>query len=128
VAILVLCTALMTGCGGGEPEDANAPATATQSQVSESPSAEEPWWGSESDQTQTQGDEKDVEPSSSCVAVREAVLSGDKGQIRRALRALKNDETASATARQSADDYLDRDADNPERQQMDLSLIQASCL
>jgi hypothetical protein len=120
----------MTGCGGGDERESSAPGSATPSAASASPSASagEPWWGSEADQEQTQGDENTVEPSSSCVAVREAVLSGDKGEIRRALRALKNDETASTTARQSADDYLNRDAGNPERQQMDLSLIQAACL
>jgi hypothetical protein len=121
----------LTGCGGDGESASNTPDTpdsAKQSEVSASPSEGEPWWGSEADQSQTQGDEQDVEPSGSCVAVREAVLSGDKGEIRRALRALKNDETAGAAARQSADDYLNRDADNPERQQMDLSLIQAACL
>jgi len=68
-----------------------------------------------------------AEKPSTCDAAREAILTGSKAQIAAALKALQNDKTADATAREYARYYLVRDKGDAQLQEMDLGLISTSC-
>jgi hypothetical protein len=63
----------------------------------------------------------------SCAAAREAILTGSKSDITRAMKGLVADKSADSVAREYARYYLGRDADNPQMREMDISLIQMSC-
>jgi hypothetical protein len=65
--------------------------------------------------------------ASTCDVAREAILTGSKADIAKALKTLQNDKTADATAREYARYYLVRDKAQPDLQEMDLSLIQSAC-
>lgn len=73
------------------------------------------------------GSADDADAPSTCDVAREALLTGSSEDIRKAMQALKVDKSADATAREYADYYLNRDARQPDLQEMDKSLIQSSC-
>lgn len=64
---------------------------------------------------------------STCDIAREAILTGTKGDIEKAFKALIADKTADSTAREYARYYLGRDAGNKQLQEMDITLIQSAC-
>lgn len=64
---------------------------------------------------------------STCDAVREALLTGTPEQIETAMEALKADKAAPQVAREYADYYLNRDANNPSQREMDKGLIRTYC-
>lgn len=70
-----------------------------------------------------------VEPAavSTCDVAKEAFLTGSPAGIDAALRALKIDKTADATAREYADYYINRDKDSKDLKEMDKGLINMSC-
>lgn len=68
-----------------------------------------------------------VRAGSTCTAVREAILTGSKARIARAMRALIKDRRAPMVAREYARYYLGRDAGDPSMQELDIGLIQMSC-
>jgi uncharacterized protein YkwD len=65
--------------------------------------------------------------ATTCDIAREAILTGSKAQIKAALKALQADKTADATAREYAQNYLVRDAGQPDFAEVDKDLIQMSC-
>jgi hypothetical protein len=65
--------------------------------------------------------------ASTCDVAREAILTGTPASLDKALKALQNDKTADATAREYARYYLVRDKGNKDLQEMDLSLISSAC-
>lgn len=66
--------------------------------------------------------------ASTCDVVKEAFLTGTPAEITASLKALVKDKTADATAREYAQYYVGRDKGNKQMQEMDISLIQMSCL
>lgn len=83
--------------------------------------------GSDDFPTATDTPDEPAAEVTACDTAREAFLTGSPAEIKAALRALIRDKSADATAREYAQYYLERDADDPELQDMDKSLIQASC-
>jgi len=72
--------------------------------------------------------EEPAEAMSTCDAVREAILTGTQAEIDAAMLALQKDKSADPTAREYARYYLERDANSPDLREMDISLIQMSCM
>lgn len=70
---------------------------------------------------------KEQPKGDTCEVVREAILTGSATELTAALKALQNDKSADATAREYAQNYLVRDKSDKDLRQMDLSIIQMSC-
>jgi hypothetical protein len=66
--------------------------------------------------------------TTTCDVAREAFLTGTPAEIEAALKALIEDESADAIAREYAQHYLVRDAADQTAQDADKALIQAACL
>lgn len=64
---------------------------------------------------------------SSCDQAREAFLTGSEADVRKALKRLKADRKADATAREYAKYYLGRDRNDRAMRELDESLISTSC-
>jgi hypothetical protein len=117
IGAAVLALAL-TACGGAQQPLPQAPSSSSDTSTSQ----EAP-----SDTTTPEDEDTQDTTYSSCDIVREAILTGTKAQIKAAMKKLQADKTADATAREYARYYLVRDADEPDMQEMDVSLIQMSC-
>jgi len=68
-----------------------------------------------------------IKGDSSCDIAREALLTGSAQQQTIALRALKADKAAPATAREYAGYWLVRDLKKPDLRQMDADIISTYC-
>lgn len=62
---------------------------------------------------------------STCDAVREALLTGTKAEIKQAMKDLVADKSADANAREAARDYLNRT--DPDLKESAASLVQLGC-
>jgi hypothetical protein len=76
-------------------------------------------------ETDTTAPVDEPEMSSSCDVVREALLTGTQAEVDAAMRALKADATADATAREYADEYLINEY--PENRNGIVSAIRTFC-
>ena len=65
--------------------------------------------------------------TSSCAAVKDALLNGTPDEVDAGMLALVADATANPTARQYAAYYTDRDKDENEMQRLEATIIQSSC-
>jgi len=68
-----------------------------------------------------------ADATSSCAVVKEALLTGTPAEINAGMLALIADKTADQTAREYASYYTDRDKNQKDLQEMDATLITASC-
>lgn len=97
--VSVVAAALLAACGGTAlPQSTDAPA------------GEEP-----------------TSTASTCDVVREAFLTGTVADQTAALKKLKADKTADATAREYAGYWLGRDKDSKDLREMDQTLIVSAC-
>lgn len=69
----------------------------------------------------------DTSSASTCDVVREAFLTGTVKEQAAALKKLKADKSADATAREYAGYWLGRDKGDPSLQEMDQTLIVSAC-
>lgn len=69
----------------------------------------------------------DTSGASTCDVVREAFLTGTVKEQTAALKKLKADKSADATAREYAGYWLGRDKGDPTLQEMDQTLIVSAC-
>lgn len=69
----------------------------------------------------------DTSSASTCDVVREAFLTGTVKEQTAALKKLKADKSADATAREYAGYWLGRDKGDPTLQEMDQTLIVSAC-
>jgi uncharacterized protein YkwD len=105
----------LTACGSAQQPLPQAPPDTSTSQEAPSETS------SEAEAT------PDKTTATTCDVAREAILTGTKAQIKAAMKKLQADKTADATAREYAQNYLVRDAGQPDLQKMDIDLIRMSC-
>lgn len=112
-AIAIIAMVGLTACGSTATPipQGQAPVVATDTPTAEAPAATE------------------AAPAAvtTCDAAKEALLTGSPTSIDAAMRALKADKTADATAREYADYYTGRDKDNKDLKEMDKGLINMAC-
>lgn len=102
----------MTACGGENPgTDTPLPQGTVASQSAEPTPTEEPV--------------EETQKATSCDVVRERLLTGTQKEINAAMKALINDKSADATARENAQDYLK--TTDKSLKEMYASLIQMTC-
>jgi len=105
IIAVVSCTAFVFNTANSVGPDGNALPQATASQ--------------------SVADEPIVSKATTCDNAREAILTGSKADITKAMKALVADKKADATAREAAQDYLsDTDAD---LRKMHTDLVQLAC-
>lgn len=106
VAGFVLAASL-TACGGVTPDDA-LPQGTPDSNSSVTPNVPE-----------------ETTKVSTCDAAREAILTGSKKSLEKALKALIADKKADADAREAAQEYFEQT--DKDLKKMQLDLIQLAC-
>lgn len=131
LAALTLTAGIFAGCAAAEDTGTNAPLKASAAPVEEKAEevAEAPAEKVEEveEVVVTTVTTEAPKAASSCDNVREALLTGTQADIDSAMAALQADRAADATAREYADYYLHRDADQPDLREMDVNLIRMSC-
>ncbi len=75
--------------------------------------------------SQSVADEPIVVNATTCDNAREAILTGSKADITKAMKALVADKKADAVARESAQNYLD--ATDPDIRKMNVDLVRMYC-
>lgn len=110
----------LSACGASTTPDGADPNALPQAETTSAPATSAP-------ATTPAETTEPASKVSTCDVVREAFLTGSPAEITKALKALKADKTADATAREYADYYLNRDKGQPDLQEMDKTLIQTSC-
>lgn len=66
-------------------------------------------------------------PASACDAVREALLTGTQADVILAMRYLMGDTAAPSSAREYADNYVNRDRRSASGREMDVLVIRSAC-